>query len=241
MSVKWDAQTLRFTFFPTQATPVSSEWWSAFAHQAPDAENSLPKQQVVSISGMHRGVGFFVSSGPERVDLGIQPAAPPQGQLPEPVAGDAKELLAILREAVLAVKDRVPTSKRLALAGVLFHQTASNEETYFLLKEILKSVAVIPGKMSDLNFRVNWPIDISGRSYNRIGNWSSLLIKHFSLSPVVEAQSTLAERHYLSFEFDINTTPILGLEIRAAEVPTAFEQMEALVKENMDKGEVPST
>jgi hypothetical protein len=240
VSIKWDAQSLRFTFFPHQATPVSADWWTAFAHQPPEAENNLPRQHIVSISGMHKGVGLALASSPDRVDLSISPPPLVQGQIAEVTAGDAKELLAILREVVLTVKDRVPASRRLAIAGALFRQTASNEETYSLLRDALKSVTVVPEKMRDLSYRVNWPIQLSGRSYNRLGTWSSLLVKHFSFSPTGEAQSPLAERHYLSFEFDINTALVAGVEFQATEVSAVLDQMEALVTENMEKGEVIS-
>jgi hypothetical protein len=240
VAMKWEAQTLRFTFFPSQVTQVSSEWWQAITQQAPEAENALPRQHVITISGSYRGVYLTLSSSPDRVDLLIQPLPPQQGQLGEPVAGDANELIELLCEGALAISDRIPVASRLAFGGILFQPTSSSEASYALLKDVLKSVSVTPGKMSDLNYRVNWPVEIEGRKYNRLGTWSSVLVKAFLLQPIGPSNLSINERHFLSFEFDINTAPLAELEIRADETPLELERMVALVKENMEQGEVPS-
>jgi hypothetical protein len=240
VSVKWDANNLRFTFFPTQPVQVTPEWWLSITGEQPDAENVLPKEQVVSVSGAYKGVQLSISSSPGRVDFVIQPLAPQPGRLGSPVAGAADELLEVLGEVVSGLADGVPNSNRLALGGVLLRPSSSKEETYGLLKETLKSVAVNPEKMSDLNYRVNWPVEIESRGYNRLGTWSSILAKSIVLAPDGTTHVGFSEAHYLSFEFDINTMPQAGLEIRSSETVDAYRVMAELVRQNMEQGEVPS-
>lgn len=240
MTVKWDANNLRFTFFPTQPVQVTPDWWISIAGEPPDAENVLPKEQVVSVSGAHKGVLLTISSSPGRVDFVVQPPAPQPGRLGSPVAGDAAELLEALGEVVSALAERVPASNRLALGGVLLRPGSSREETYGLLKETLKSVAVNPEKMSDLIYRVNWPIEVEGRGYNRLGTWSSILAKTFAFAPDGTTHVGFAEAHYLNFEFDINTMPRPGAEIRSNDTVHVYQAMAELVRQNMEQGEVPS-
>jgi hypothetical protein len=240
VTAKWDANNLRFTFFPTGPVRATPDWWLSITGAPPDAENVLPREQVVSVSGTYKGVQLTMSSSPGRVDFVIQPLVPQPGRLGSPVAGDAEELLEVLEEVVAALADRVPTSNRLALGGNLFRPSSSKEETYALLRETLKSVAVNPEKMSDLNYRVNWPVEVDSRGYNRLGTWSSILAKAFAVAPDGTAQVGFSEAHYLSFEFDINTVPMAGVEIPSNDTAKVYRVMADLVRQNMERGEVPS-
>jgi hypothetical protein len=241
----WEAQTLRVTFFPTEATAVSSDWWIDFTGVEPDSESKHPKAAIVVVSGSFEGRFLSISSGAGRVDLVFQPvlqtstSAPNSIAIPSATIGPADALLDVLCERIAPICERMKSVDRLALGGVFLKAVVSHEEAYNNLKMMLKSVTVDPENMRDLVYRVNWPVrDDQGRVINRLGAWSTILAKGFGVTAGAEGPALLSEDHYVSFEFDINTAPEKGVHFGLGTLRSELLFLRRLLDKNLELGEV---
>ncbi|WP_024509695.1 hypothetical protein [Bradyrhizobium sp. ARR65] len=247
MTAKWEAQALRATFFPTEATAVAAEWWQEFTGSQPDNENRQPKDAIVVVSGAFEGAFLSISSGIGRVDVVFQPLLPNQinpldGQtLPTVSVGPAEALFDKLFSRLRAVSERLKLVNRVALAGTLLKPVTSRDEAYEELKVLLKSVSVNPARMRDLIYRVNWPTqDTAGRVVNRMGAWGSMTarVSAQGLGEAPTGSAILSENHYVSFEFDFNTAPDPEVRFTPEEVTSEFQFLRGLLEENLKQGEV---
>jgi hypothetical protein len=238
----WEAQTLRATFFPTEAISVSGDWWVDFTGAQPDSESKLSKDAIVVVSGAFSGKLLLISSGVGRVDVVYQPLVPTtvtSSSVALITAGPAEPLLDELCARIGPICDRLQSVHRLALGGVFLKPVGSREEAYEELKNMLKSVAIDPQRMRDFLYRVNWPVkDALDRPINRIGVWSSILAKVAGLTAGVTAPTTLSEDNYVKFEFDINTAPEVGVQFVSEAIKSELSFLRRLLEENLEIGEV---
>ena len=247
MSVAWEAQLLRVTFFPVNPISPTSDWWAEFTGSEPEIVTSLPKEQVTQIAGPFADAHLSIISAPGRIDVLLQPPQPasvPAGAvsmaIPQHTAGDALALLSAVCEKLDPLTERMPVVQRLALGGIFLKEAPSTEGSYWELKKLLKSVNVRPEKMRELIYRVNWPVSLDGEDFNRLGIWNSLAVKVRAVGAGGSNEIPLIDKSYVSFEFDINTVPGPLVQFDPSGVRARFPKLATLLKENLEQGEVPS-
>lgn len=247
MSAVWEAQLLRVTFFPVHPVSLTSDWWSEFTGSDPESVTSLPKEQVTQVAGPFDDAHLSIISAPGRIDVLLQPPQPVSITagavsiaVPQHTLKDALALLSIVSSKISALAERMPLVQRLALGGIFLKEATSIEDSYLELKKLLKSVTVQPEKMRELIYRVNWPVSIDSKGFNRLGIWASLRVKVRAMGAGVGDEIPLIDKSYVSFEFDINTAPGPLIQFEPSDVRATFPKLAALLKENLEQGEVPS-
>ncbi|MDA9545861.1 hypothetical protein ACM43_15830 [Bradyrhizobium sp. CCBAU 45321] len=238
-------QALRVTLFPIEATAVSSEWWTDFTGFSPDNENRQPKDAIVVVSGAFEDKLLSLSSGVGRIDLTYQALSPllqvplqESQTLPKLTMGSVDTLLETTFSRIAPICARAKAVHRIALGGVFLSPVSSKTEAYLMLKGLLKSVAVQPERMSDLTYRVNWPIrDTAGRVVNRLGTWSSLRTRMGALG-LTESPTVLSEDNYVNFESDLNTAPATEVQFQGEEILSELHFLRGVLEENLRLGEV---
>jgi hypothetical protein len=241
----WETQALRVTFFPQESTRVASDWWKDFTGIDPDSETFAPKEQVASVSGIFADAHVSLVSGLGRVDLVFQPrtAVPADGTqfaVPNYSVGASEALLKLVSDKIGVICTRMPSVKRVAVAGTFLKETASLNDAYVELQKLLKSVTVQPEKMRELIFRVNWPVKVGDHVLNRIGVWAAATITVQAMTVGASDRTTILTKEYVSFEFDCSTLQDPEARLTPAECEARISELIKLVKENMERGEVVS-
>jgi hypothetical protein len=218
-----------------------------FTGSEPEQVTSLPKEQVTQVAGPFANAHLSIVSAPGRIDVLLQPPQPvpvPAGAvsiaIPQHTVEDAQALLSVVSGKLGPLTERIPLVQRLALGGLFLKEAPSTEASYMELKRLLKSVTVRPEKMRELIYRVNWPVSLDGEDFNRLGIWGSLAVKVRAIGAEGSNEIPLVDKSYVSFEFDINTAPGPLVQFNPSSVQRTFPKLAALLKENLEQGEVPS-
>jgi hypothetical protein len=130
---------------------------------------------------------------------------------------------------------------RLALVAQAFAPADSPTSAYEILKDNLTSVALQPGKMRDLWFRVNWPIssDLTDEKYlNRLTTWASVTVSTRGGSPGGPI-TTMIERYYAYREIDVNSPAEHSEELHADQMVPIFEEISRVLLATAESGERP--
>lgn len=238
MTAPWEMHLLRISVFaPTQPNNLRAIW-DALTSEPPESEEKRAREGIARMSGGVAGALLILTSSPGRLDLHLEPA-PGVAGTPQWLAGKADDLISLVEERLPAFCQYTPLATRLAVAGTVWRAVRDTREAYVELASLLRSVTVDPDRMSDLLFRVNWPLSLAdGTKVNRITAWAAVSVRGLRVSLLGGAEAAIPDSSYAQLEFDINTVPLPETSFTCARSSEVFAELIALGRENLTKGEV---
>ena len=239
---KWEARQLQAVVFLRKAIPAI-DIFSQLVGEAPESQQERPKEAIRVQSGPFLRGLLQVTISPIRVDIVLSPVLGADALL-----GSSQTLGAFSAEVndfTSVIKKWLPgcglSVLRLALVAQAFAPADSPTSAYEILKDNLTSVALQPGKMRDLWFRVNWPIssDLTDEKYlNRLTTWASVTVSTRGGSPGGPI-TTMIERYYAYREIDVNSPAEHSEELHADQMVPIFEEISRVLLATAESGERP--
>jgi hypothetical protein len=243
----WSTEQIRLSVFFREPYLPGDKDWTLLTGQ-PESETRTNTPGGKTLSGGFGGGTLSVASQGKRVDLLLAPVASaaetPQAKLP--CIGEWE----VVRRTFIGATNKWLTTLeaplvRMAFGGVLLWETSDNEKSYERLKELVQSVAIEPGRMQELLYRVNWPqtssVD-SALKLNRITNWNAMRysIGFFQVGGGGQFETTpTREAFAVRFEFDHNTDQTRSDPIAKEKIQPIFEELVQMACDNATRGERP--
>jgi len=180
MARDWIAETLRLSLFSAEAVSLAdADWTQLTGQEEAETRQLIPgggKRYIGNVGSRQLTV---TAAGP-RADIVLSPLAESQEQFQFSTLGHWKDAIAAFLEVTDGWLTQVSFPViRIAFGAILLSETKGVFESYEALQGLLKSVAVQPGKMRELIYRINWPQEskaVKGLSLNRITNWSGVQV-----------------------------------------------------------------
>jgi len=244
MSTEWAAEQLRVSLFSSEALGVTEDDWCALTGQSEaETRRSIPGGRV--FSGRFEGGLLNLSGVLNRTDI-VFSAAPPEEASAEPqlpTTGSWESARDKFYDfAHVWVETRKVAVTRLAFGAVLLCETTDRKSSYEVLKSLLTSVEVVPDRMQELLYRVNWPTEsglVQGLKVNRVTSWSALEIRLATLevtgSPHLVPSNVL---NVVRLEIDNNTDADRTISIPQAQIGAVFKELITFASEIARNGEV---
>lgn len=238
----WGAHVLQVALFSNSVFPTEKNHFLALLGSEPDTNEDRPREGVRTQTGEVDGAHVQIGVTPLRLDIVFSP--PPQpasldvGAIRTSIGPFVSELRKF-SDVVLKWVESVDTPLvRVAFIGAAVAETASREETYGLLAEKIKSVAISP-KMRDLIYRVNWPASTANLAegfLNRLSTWTSFRLDvNAGLNPA--ATVTVGSKHFARIDMDINTPAERREPLPRADVPKLLSEIFELAIDVAEHGE----
>ncbi|SEE59174.1 hypothetical protein SAMN05519104_6651 [Rhizobiales bacterium GAS188] len=251
-SVDWRAINLRLSVFPTAVKTVEIDDWRAITGTA-EPQTRVHQTAMVNMLGPFLGGQLQVSSIPGRIDIVL---------MPRPAANDAPQMTGL--DTTIFIGDFFETLRgfqgatrawlegisfdvlRLAFGAVILSPSEDAQASYILMESLLKSVRIVPGKMKDMSFTVNWPVPstiLEDASLNRVTKWATLSLRGrlgavaAPGAPAVASEISIAEGPAL--ELDHSTPAERSTPIPHEKLIPIYDELLKLAVENAQRGEVP--
>jgi hypothetical protein len=239
---KWEARQLQAVVFLRKAV-TATDIFSQLVGETPESQQERPKEAIRVQSGpLLRGL-LQITISPIRVDIVLSPAL--GADAPFGSTQTLGEFSAEVKNFVSVIRKWLPgcglSALRLALVAQAFAPADSLTSAYEILKDNLTSVAVQPGKMRDLWFRVNWPIpsDLTEEKYlNRLTTWASVTVSTRGGSPGGPLM-TMIERYYAYREIDVNSPAEHSDELPADRMVSILDEIYRVILATAETGERP--
>jgi hypothetical protein len=247
LPLNWEAQTLRLSLFLTEPLPADQHPWQLFAGQEPpEVDERRTKESLHRQAGAWRTGLFEIRMTPLRIDavLGtLLMSEMPAREMPRLTIGNwREELEAFCERGRELLRELRFTGNRIALGAVLLAPAATRSQAVENLGRCLTSVTVVPDRMRDLSYRVNWPVTFEGppaMELNRITTWS-VETYMMAVVQVPGHDQVFAEHNYSKLELDHNSAQRTPPEVlERPQIVDIFGQLRALAFENCERGELP--
>jgi hypothetical protein len=168
------------------------------------------------------------------------------GEVQVPSVGSYNETFTSFFESTSKwIGEANPPTIRVAFGGLLTFRTASREEAYAHLRDLLKSVRVDPENMRDFEYRVNWPSKSKVQQdlvLNRLTSWSALLFTRRLLLDVtgsnVQQGGETGHVDAVRLEFDHNTDEANKAVFEQRNLIPIYWELVELARQNAAEGEV---
>jgi len=244
----WEAESLRFTAFPTPATPVEDvAWWESLTGEPPEVEVVRPREGGRRREGAFESGRLIMQVAPTRIDLHLIPS-PAQEAITRGFSTIGKFTGILGPFAQVASRwldlDSCPEIQRIAFGAALLFPTDSRGSGYRQLVAYLPSVSIDPDHTTDLFYQINRARDsaagVPNLRINRLSKWSVAAISEAGL--VVEpTQISYLEvpRQYFAcrLEVDVNTAP--GQPLPRERLSSIFGELMKLGEEIVREGDIP--
>lgn len=248
MALNWQVELLRLTLISSEPVALAESDWTAITGEA----EAATRQNVTGgkrYAGAFAGGQLTLAGVGQRVDLVLNWQQPPQlTEVPQqslPSIGTWDQIRDRFTNAtekwLTAIKFPVI---RLAFGAVLLSETGGLVQSYQVLQELLKSVAVDPERMRDFVFRVNWPTESSvskGLRINQLTNWSPIQLQTLLLQ-LGDAQPNTASGPYafaVRLEIDHNTDQENRMPFDSGVLVPIYKELIAKAVQNASSGERP--
>jgi hypothetical protein len=245
MALEWVAETLRVSLFFANAVSISDADWKKITGQD-EAETHQKAAGRRTMLGPYLDSILSVSVVGSRVDCILSPERPSEA-VEESYIPSVGAWPAICDEFVKGTADWISNFQapivRIAFGATLFSRRADRQDAYKTLLALLKSVGGDPARMSELIFRINWPVSstsVNGLTLNRITNWSVLAI-HLRLmqmtAPMVIDQTP--PTFVIRLELDHSTDAAWIAPFDQSCLVPVYNELVKLAFENAENGELP--
>ncbi|WP_441255887.1 hypothetical protein [Tardiphaga sp. 285_C5_N1_2] len=247
----WSALQLRLSLFSDAILAPTEAAWTRLTGQS-EAENRIALPGVPGgrqYSGELMGGLLALTFNLNRIDVILtgNPNITPEvaSAMRFPTIGKWPESSQLFAKMVAAFTEQMPERfTRIAFGAHIVAEADSKEASYGILATMLKSVTVDPGKMRELQFRINWPEQSKvdpGLEINRITAWSSLSITSGLLQTSNQglAGGPVSTVNVASLEIDNNTSADRKEPIEKPQILPIFEELLALANQNASSGERP--
>jgi hypothetical protein len=246
MALEWITETLRVSLFSTATVSLTDADWKKITGQ----DEAEIQQKIVgrrTMVGPYLDGRLSISATGARVDCVLSPKTPTE-PLEEGYVPSVGAWPAVCEEFVEGTADWVGNFRapvvRMAFGAVLLGRCADRQDAYKKLIGLLKSVRADHERMSELIFRVNWPVNstsVNGLSLNRITQWAvsevhaiPLMIPMTTPPVIDDTPGTFVIRLDLDHNTDVKwTSPFDQKHL----VPI-YNELVQLAYENAEKGEV---
>lgn len=243
MPLEWLTEQVRLSVFSSGPVPAGEQDWKSITGQE-EADNRTAIVGGKMFSGGFRGGNLTLAYSGPRIDVILNAVLKEDRQEPQFASvGSWSDVSVAFHDTITAwLKQTTLPILRLAFGGILLHQVENREKAYEVLDGLLPSVVVDP-KMSELIFRVNWPVQskvIAGLMINRITNWSALRASKARLQMTGESFNVTSgpEVNAVRLEFDHNTDQANTKPFDGSQLAPIFEELVEFAEENVEKGEV---
>jgi hypothetical protein len=246
MARDWIAESLRLSLYSSEVIGLSEKDWSVLTGQ-----DEAETRQTVPGGGKRYsgrfGPGQLMLAGfGTRADVILSglPADQASETMEFSAVGawdESRDFFVKATEAWLAQLS-FPVV-RLAFAPILLSETKDVVDSYEVLKGLLQSVQVVPGKMRELIYRINWPQDsksVPGLTLNRITSWSGIQANVMFLQVGGTEAATMQgppESFAVRLEMDHNTDQGHKQPFEKQQLLPIYNELVALARENAELGE----
>lgn len=204
-------------------TTISRNIWEIVTGEKPDQRSENPKTNTFEDIGPFNGMMLNITRSQERIDFSLFPEDPNTRILLS--AHDISSHLNLFLDRSREILANYVII-RFGLIIRFSEEMNSKEESYKDISEKL-NINLDPSKASDFLYRVNYPSDYGGSSFNVISSWStSLLMSHtfsFNGSPF---SSSGKVRIFRNVDLDINTVP---QDVKPKDIPLILNLTERFV------------
>jgi hypothetical protein len=247
MPIDWGANLVRLSLFCSENTMASDATWEMLTGQK-EAENRTAVPGGRSFIGSAAGGVLTLNHAGPRLDLILQAAGTDTPEPEIPIIGSWPDVrAAFTKMAILLMNSDHPPVIRMAVGGVLLRKAQSVDQSYEMLRDLLKSVRVDPKKTRDLHYRVNWAIDgdnIVGLRVNRLTTWASMrfntAVMQITGDKVNVTGTAARDLFAVRLELDHNTDQQNQDPFAQDKLAPIYERLMDLIDENAQKGEVLS-
>jgi hypothetical protein len=247
MPIDWGVNLVRLSIFCNENAKASDATWKMLTGQD-EAENRASVPGGRSFSGAVAGGLLTLTHAGPRLDLILQGAGTDTPDPEIPVAGPWSDVRSTFTKmAVLLLNSDIPPVIRLAVGGVLLGKAETVDQSYEMLRDLLKSVNVDPKKSRDLHYRINWAIEgdnLVGLRVNRITTWASMrfntAVMQITGGKVNVAGTAAKDLFAVRLELDHNTDQQNQKPFAKDKLVPIYERLMDLIDENAQKGEVLS-
>lgn len=246
---RWQADSLRFTLFPTIGlAPPQSSWWARIVGDEPETSVSQPRQGTLIESGAYAGQQLTLAIQANRLDWTVTPSEESQQSEGPPSIGPFAERLEGFVRLIHTwfSSPSCPKAKRLAFGAGLIQNVPDRATGYRRLQPFLKAVSLDPDRSSDFVYQINRPRNskrmASGLKLNRLSKWmvaiwSRALVLEPALTsnPIIRTQKHFSQR----LELDISTDQEFQAEFAPSDAAQIFSELVDLGIEISINGDIP--
>jgi hypothetical protein len=245
MALEWITETLRVSLFSTDKVSLTDADWKKITGQ----DEAETQQKVIgrrTMAGPYLGSLLTVSTVGSRVDCVLSPKAPTE-PLEEGYVPSVGAWPAICNEFLNGTANWIGNFPapvvRMAFGTTLLFRCADRRNAYDTLIGLLKTVEGDPERMSELIFRINWPVNsasVSGLKLNRITLWA-VFEMHIQVTiptvPELAIEDTPAT-FIVRLELDHSTDAKWTASFDQNRLVPIYKELVQLALENAEKGEV---
>lgn len=245
MTLEWIAENIRISLFSNEVvTLTNNDWKKVTGQEEPESQQKVLGRHTMS-APFQSGFLTITASG-TRIDCVLSPK--PRKEVEEGYLPSLGDWPAACGAFLSATKQWVGQLSspivRIAFGAVLLNRCPTRREAYTSLIGLLKSVNGDAGRMRELIYRINWPIEsnsVPGLTLNRITQWAVLELRTQIMmiapgSPVIEQSA--APIFVIRLELDHNTDEGWMNPFDRDSRDLIYEELVQMALENAEKGEL---
>ncbi|MBI3130466.1 MAG: hypothetical protein HYZ13_03825 [Acidobacteria bacterium] len=211
----WQIEHERLTIF-WASNPAVPTWTQILGSEPIRVETDNASRTVQEIGSIGSAQVVLINS-PGRTDFILQAPGPAAGEFA--LKADDPSIATYRDAADRWLRGLDLGFSRIAFGRALLYFVGNGSEGYEILKRHLHSVSIVPGRMRDFNYQVNWPTDSKTRpgvEVNRLTKWAVTRFTRMQVGLPTSAETTFATR----MEIDLST-PVITAQ---PESPLILEQ-----------------